>query len=94
MSKVCQELLNNQDELEEEIKELFQKIDTDNSKEIDKKEFRAFVTKLYKKSGKKVTNEMIDKFIKNLDKDKSGTLSLDEFRDFAVLILQKLSKEQ
>ena len=51
MSKVCKELLNNQDELEEEIKELFQKIDTDNSKEIDKKEFRAFVTNLYKKSG-------------------------------------------
>ncbi len=90
MSKVCKELLNNQDELEEEIKELFQKIDTDNSKEIDKKEFRAFVTNLYKKSGKKVTNEIIDKFIKNLDKDKSGTLSLDEFRDFAILILKKL----
>ena len=62
MSKVCQELLNNPDELEKEIKELFQKIDTDHSNEIDKKEFRAFVTKLYKKSGKKVTNEMIDKF--------------------------------
>ena len=94
MSKVCQELLNNQDELEEEIKELFQKIDTDHSNEIDRKEFRVFAQKLYGRSGKKVSNETVDKFIKNLDKDKSGTLSLDEFRDFAVLILQKLSKEQ
>ena len=94
MSKVCKELLNNQEELDEEIKELFQKIDTDHSNEIDKKEFRAFVTNLYKKSNKKVTNEIIDKFIKNLDKDKSGTLSLEEFKDYAVTILKTLSKKK
>ncbi len=92
MSEVAKEMLINQDELEEEIKELFQKIDTDHSNEIDRKEFRTFVKKLYEKSGKKISNELIDKFIKNLDKDKSGTLSLDEFREYAVKVLKTLSK--
>ena len=92
MSEVAKEMLINQDELEEEIKELFQKIDTDHSNEIDRKEFRTFVKKLYEKNKKKISNELIDKFIKNLDKDKSGTLSLDEFREYAVKVLKTLSK--
>ena len=92
MSQVCGEMLNNKEDLEREIQELFNKIDTDNSTEIDKKEFRTFVTKFYQKSGKKVNNEIIDKFMKKLDADKSGTLSLDEFRDYAIKILKALSQ--
>ena len=66
MSKVCKEILSkeNQEQLQE-IKELFKKIDTDHSNEIDRKEFRAFAQKLYGRSGKKVSNETVDKFIKN-----------------------------
>ena len=92
MSEVAKDILNNQEELEEEIKELFLKIDTDHSNEIDRKEFRVFVKNLYKKSGKKISDELIDKFIKNLDKDKSGTLSLDEFREYAIKVLKALSQ--
>ena len=96
MSKVCKEILSkeNQEQLEQEIKELFDKIDTDHSNEIDRKEFRAFAQKLYGRSGKKVSNETVDKFIKNLDKDKSGTISLEEFRDYAIKVLRFLSKEE
>ena len=95
MSKVCKEILSkeNQEQLEQEIKELFDKIDTDHSNEIDRKEFRVFAQKLYGRSGKKVSNETVDKFIKNLDKDKSGTISLEEFREFAIKVLSFLSKE-
>ena len=94
MSKVAKDMLENQNILEQEIQELFQKIDTDHSKEIDKKEFRAFAMKLYQKSGKKITNEMVDKFMKTLDTDKNGTLSIDEFREYAIKVLQMLSKEK
>ena len=96
MSQVCKEMLSNENknELEKEIKELFDKIDTDHSNEIDRKEFRVFAQKLYGRSGKKVSNETIDKFMKNLDKDKSGTISLDEFRDYAIKVLSFLSKEE
>ena len=92
MSNVAKEILNNQDDLEEEIKKLFDKIDTDHSKEIDKKEFRIFVKKLYEKSGKIINNELIDKFIKNYDKDKSGMLNLDEFREYAIKVLEVFSQ--
>ena len=93
MSQLCKDMLDEEKHLEQEIKELFDKIDTDHSNEIDRKEFRAFVQKLYGKSGKKVSNELIDKFIKNLDKDKSGTISLDEFRDYAIKVLHFLAKD-
>ena len=94
MSVVAKELLENKEDLEKEIKELFQKIDLDGSNEIDKKEFREFMKKLYAKSGKKISNELIDKFIKNLDKDKSGTINLEEFRDYAIKILETLSQQK
>ena len=92
MSEVAKEMLDNKEELEEQIKELFQKIDTDHSNEIDKIEFRTFVRKLYQKKGKKINDNVIDKFIKNLDTDKNGTLSLDEFRNYAITLLTALSK--
>ena len=94
MSIVAKEMLMHQEELENEIEGLFNKIDTDHSHEIDKTEFRAFITKFYQKSGKKVNNDIIDKFMKSLDKDKSGTLSLDEFREYAIKLLQALSKKK
>ena len=92
MSKVAEEMLKQEKRIEQEVKELFDKIDTDHSNEIDRKEFRVFAQKLYGKSGKKVSNETVDKFIKNLDKDKSGTISLEEFKDFAIKVLHFLAK--
>ncbi len=92
MSKVAEELLKEEQRIDQEVKELFDKIDTDHSNEIDRKEFRVFVQKLYGRSSKKVSNETVDKFIKNLDKDKSGTISLEEFRDFAIKVLHFLAK--
>ena len=92
MSKVCQDMLDNKDNLEEELKVLFDKIDTNHSTDIDRKEFRAYIQGLYKNSGKKITNEIIDKFIKNYDKDKSGTLDFEEFKEFAIKTLKSLSK--
>ena len=93
MSQVCKDMLEEEERLEQEIKELFDKIDTDHSNEIDRKEFRNFANKWYGRSGKKVSNETIDKFIKNLDKDKNGAISLDEFRDYAKQVLRFLSKD-
>ena len=92
MSKVAEEMLKQEKRIEQEVKELFDKIDTDHSNEIDRKEFRVFAQKLYGRSGKKVSNETVDKFIKNLDKDKSGTISLEEFKDFAIKVLHFLAK--
>ena len=92
MSKVCQDMLDNKDNLEEELKVLFDKIDTNHSTDIDRKEFRVYIQSLYKNSGKKITNEIIDKFIKNYDKDKSGTLDFEEFKEFAIKTLKCLSK--
>ena len=94
MSKVAEEMLKQEKRIEQEVKELFDKIDTDHSNEIDRKEFRVFAQKLYGRSGKKVSNETVDKFIKNLDKDKSGTISLEEFRDFAIKVLHFLAKNE
>ena len=91
MSKVAEEMLKEEQRIDQEVKELFDKIDTDHSNEIDRKEFRVFVQKLYGRSSKKVSNETVDKFIKNLDKDKSGTISLEEFRDFAIKVLHFLA---
>ena len=91
MSKVCKELLDNQENLNEKIKDLFSAIDTNKSSDIDKKELRQYIKMLYEKSGKKITNEIIDKFIKNFDKDKSGTLDLDEFKEFATQVLKSYS---
>ena len=92
MSKVAEEMLKQEKRIEQEVKELFDKIDTNHSNEIDRKEFRVFAQKLYGRSSKKVSNETVDKFIKNLDKDKSGTISLEEFRDFAIKVLHFLAK--
>ena len=94
MSKVAEEMLKQEKRIEQEVKELFDKIDTDHSNEIDRKEFRVFAQKLYGRSGKKVSNETVDKFIKNLDKDKSGTISLEEFKDFAIKVLHFLAKNE
>ena len=94
MSQVCKDLLEEEKHLEQEVKDLFDKIDTDHSNEIDRKEFRVFARKIAAKNGKKVSNETIDKFIKSLDKDKSGTISLEEFRDYAIKVLRFLSKEE
>ena len=94
MSQVCKDLLEEEKHLEQEVKDLFDKIDTDHSNEIDRKEFRAFARKIAAKNGKKVSNETIDKFIKSLDKDKSCTISLEEFRDYAIKVLRFLSKEE
>ena len=93
MSQVAKEMLKEEERVEQEIKELFDKIDLDHSNEIDRKEFRAFAQKLYGRSGKKVSNEMVDKFIKSLDTDKSGTISLKEFRDYAIKVLHFLAKD-
>ena len=92
MSQVCKDMLNNKDDLEEEIKRLFDKIDTNHSKDIDRKEFRVYIQNLYKDSGKIITNEIIDKFIKNYDKDKSGTLDFEEFKEFAIKTLKTYSQ--
>ena len=91
---IAKDLLEEEKQLEQDVKELFDKIDTDHSNEIDRKEFRAFIQNLYGRSGKKVSSQTIDKFIKNLDKDKSGTISLDEFREYAIKVLHYLSKEE
>ena len=93
MSQVAKDLLEEEKLLEQEVKDLFDKIDTDHSNEIDRKEFRTFAQKLCARNGKKVSNATIDKFIKSLDKDKSGTISLDEFREYAIKVLHFLSKE-
>ena len=93
MSQVAKEMLKEEERVEQEVKELFDKIDLDHSNEIDRKEFRAFAQKLYGRSGKKVSNEMVDKFIKSLDTDKSGTISLKEFRDYAIKVLHFLAKD-
>jgi Ca2+-binding EF-hand superfamily protein len=93
MSEVCKNILEEEERLEKEIKELFDKIDTNHSKEIDRKEFRVFANNLYGRSGKKVTQETFDKFFKQLDTDKSGTISLDEFRDYGKKVLRFLSKK-
>ena len=93
MSQVAKEMLKEEEMVEQEVKELFDKIDLDHSNEIDRKEFRAFAQKLYGRSGKKVSNEMVDKFIKSLDTDKSGTISLKEFRDYAIKVLHFLAKD-
>ena len=54
MSQVCKDLLEEEKHLEQEVKDLFDKIDTDHSNEIDRKEFRAFARKIAAKNGKKV----------------------------------------
>ena len=92
MSQVCKDMLNNKDNFEEEMKRLFDKIDTNHSKYIDRKEFRVYIQNLYKDSGKIITNEIIDKFIKNYDKDKSGTLDFEEFKEFAIKTLKTYSQ--
>ena len=94
MSQVAKDMLEEEKLLEQEVKDLFNKIDTDHSNEIDRKEFRTFAQKLYARNGKKVSNATIDKFIKSLDKDKSGTISLDEFREYTKKLLRFLSKEE
>ena len=91
MSQVCKDMLNNKDNFEEEMKRLFDKIDTNHSKDIDRKEFRVYIQNLYKNSGKKITSEIIDQFIKNYDKDKSGTLDFEEFKEFAIKTLKNYS---
>ena len=92
MSQVCKDMLDNEDNLDKELKFLFDKIDTNHSTDIDRKEFRVYIQSLYKNSGKKITNEIIDKFIKNYDKDKSGTLDFEEFKEFAVKTLKTYSQ--
>ena len=92
MSQVCKDMLDHEDNLDKELKSLFDKIDTNHSTDIDRKEFRVYIQNLYKDSGKKITNEIIDKFIKNYDKDKSGTLDFEEFKEFAVKTLKNYSQ--
>ena len=92
MSQTCKDMLNNKDNFEEEMKRLFDKIDTNHSSDIDRKEFRVYIKNLYKDSGKIITNEIIDKFIKNYDKDKSGTLDFEEFKEFAIKTLKTYSQ--
>ena len=92
MSQVCKDMLDHEDNLDKELKSLFDKIDTNHSTDIDRKEFRVYIQSLYKNSGKKITSEIIDQFIKNYDKDKSGTLDFEEFKEFAVKTLKNYSQ--
>ena len=48
MSNVCKEMLEDKQQLEQEIKELFDKIDTDHSNEIDKKVASTNAKKFFK----------------------------------------------
>ena len=74
--------VNNQDnfripeEIEEQIHNLFSQIDTDNSGDIDKNEFKKALALI----GSNISEGDIGKIFERFDKNGNGTITYDEFR--------------
>lgn len=58
------------------LRELFERIDTDQSGTIDKDELRVAVNQM----GRKLSDELIDGFFLSVDSDGNGQIDLDEFK--------------
>ena len=77
--------------LKKELKEEFDKIDTDKSGMIDKKEFKVLIDKVVKNAEiDPPKDEDFDEMFKEFDKDNSGKITFDvifkEWTAFSLLI--------
>ena len=76
--------------IKKDIREEFDKIDTDKSGMIDKNELRNLLEKIAKKMGEPLKEKNVDETFDQLDKDKSGKISFEEvfaqWAGFSMLI--------
>jgi Ca2+-binding EF-hand superfamily protein len=86
------ELARLEEETKKQTKAEFDKLDTDKSGQLDKKEFRVLLERVAKNLNGEIlsTEEEIEKEFNKFDKDGSGKISFDEVyercMDFAMLV--------
>ena len=66
------------------LEEIFQKIDGDNSGQLDMREFKRFVSQ----SGLEWPDNVAELFFKRFDADGNGSISFKEFQSFVVRLLR------
>ena len=77
--------------VEKDVREEFDKIDTDKSGKIERNELKAVLEKMSKKmGGHPVKDEELDDIFKGFDKDNDGKITFDEIMQewvsFAMLV--------
>ena len=77
--------------VEKDVREEFDKIDTDKSGKIERNELKAILEKMSKKmGGHPVKDEELDDIFKGFDKDNDGKITFDEIMQewvsFAILV--------
>ena len=81
MAEDLKQILNNEEILNKVVKEVFEKVNTDKSGEINKKQFEDMMNEISNDLGYELPpkNEVNDVF-EYLDSKKQGTLSFDDFK--------------
>ena len=64
--------------LKEDVKDAFDKIDTNKSGMIDKKEFRALCERVAQNMGNQLKEKEFEELFQKFDKDNSGLISFQE----------------
>ena len=74
---------------------IFSQVDKDKSGSIDKGEFKALLTLLYKKQGlSDPSDETTEKYFKAIDKSGDGLIDFYEFADFMIPVLLSSAKRK
>lgn len=72
--------------MEQDLEDLFKKIDEDNSGAIDKFELK----KLFSRLGINLNEQQLNGYFEQIDTDKSGLISLEEFK---IMMMGYIKKE-
>ena len=87
-------LVNNDKIFNQAAQEAFNSVDTDNSKEIDKDEFKECAIQVAKGFGlEEPNNESIEEIYSKLDADNNGNIDFDEFKKYVKEIILKILEQ-
>ncbi len=87
-------LVNNDKVFNQIAKEAFNSVDTDNSHEIDKEEFKICAIQVAKGFGlEEPDQESINEIYQKLDSDNNGNIDFDEFKKYVKEIILKILEQ-
>ena len=87
-------LVNNEKVFNQIAQEAFNSVDTDNSREIDKDEFKECAIQVAKGFGlEEPDQDAINEIYKKLDSDNSGKIDFEEFKKYVKEIILKILEQ-
>lgn len=76
------------------VKEMFEKIDIDNSGSLDKSEIKTLLKTLFDGTSTKISESQVDEIMEELDLDKNGLIDLNEFSQWYLKSEKRLQFEE